>query len=219
MSGAMAATERPGALAAQGPTVADLLGRALEAELEEDLPSQEAEAWVKELRDALGRVLPPGAERGGVGRVLAMLREALQVPLPRVLVAAWRRYEPFRKYVDPEAYPAGTESEVPLAPHTARCTLTPQVEVVVDGVVIDTLRFDATVALGLEAALVRIRDGRFVALRVGDCTVEGDVRFQGLVVARAEPGRERIPGEISLGAGLPIDPFRDDLYPPPPARA
>ncbi|MGD2067685.1 MAG: hypothetical protein PVI57_03295 [Gemmatimonadota bacterium] len=195
------------------PTVGDLVGSALQAELEEDLPPEEAEAWVGAIRAALEEALPPGTGGGSVGHVVAMLREALGVPIPEVLVSAWRRYEPFRKYVDPRAYPPGVEAEVPLATHTARSLLEPEVEVVVQGRTLARLRFETEVALTLDGAMLRVRDGRFRSVRLGDCTVAGEVKFRGHTLARTEPHRESLPGELSFGdRGVPIDPFGEDPY-------
>ncbi len=198
------------------PTVADLLDAALREGLEEELPPEEADAWASTLRRTLEDA-HPAVGAGAVGRVLEMLREALAVPIPDVLVSAWRRYEPFRKYVDPEAYPPDTESEVPLATHTARSTLTPQVDVLVGGAVVATLRFEVEVAMTLEGAAVRIRNGRFMGVRTGDCTVEAEVSFAGETLARVDPRPEELPGGISFGEGFLIDPFREDPYAPVPA--
>lgn len=198
------------------PTVGELLGSALVTELERrDAVEGEAAGWVAVLRETLDQALPRDVPRGDLRRVVAMVREALEVPVPRILATAWRRYEPFRKYLDPEAYPPGTESEVPLATHTARSVLEPEVDVLVSGAVVATLRFETEVTFELEGAVLLIRDGRFVSVRTGDCSVEVAVRFEGHELARVEPGKETIPGTLEFGdGGIPIDPFGDDPYAP-----
>lgn len=197
------------------PTVGDLLGGALEEKLETDDPTDgDPAAWVGVLRETLDQALPREVPRGDLRRVLVMLREATEVPIPQVLVSAWRRYEPFRKYVDPAAYPPGTESEVPLATHTARSLLEPEVEVLVSGTVVATLRFEVEVTLSLEGAVLRIRDGRFVSVRTGDCSVEVEVRFQDHLLVEVGPEEEVIPGELDFGRGLRIEPFGEDPYAP-----
>lgn len=198
------------------PTVGELLASALADELDRrEAVEGEAEGWVAVLRETLDQALPRTVPPGDVRRVVAMVREAMDVPVPRVLAAAWQRYEPFRRYLDPEAYPLGTESEVPLAPHTARATLEPEVDVLVSGRVLATLRFPTEVTFELDGAVVLVRDGRFRSVRTGDCSIEVAVRFEGHELVRVGPEPETIPGVLHFGEdGIRIDPFGEDPYAP-----
>lgn len=195
------------------PTVGDLLERAFQERLSGGTdPDEASEAWAAVLRDTLEQALPADAPPGDGARVARMVREALDVPLPRILAAAWQRYEPFRRYLDPERYPPGAETEVPLAEHTARSVLEPEVDVVVSGAVVATLRFEAEVEIALEGAVVTVRDGRFTAVRAGDCAVSVTLTFGGRTLAGFGPERERIPGTLVFGNPIPIDPFGPDPY-------
>lgn len=199
--------------AVPAPTVGDLLERALRERLAGGTAGgEEAEAWAALVRNGLEQALPAGAPPGDAARVARMVRQALDVPLPSVLAAAWQRYEPFRKYLDPERYPPGSETEVPLAEHTARSTLEPEIDVMVSGAVVATLRFEAEVEVALKGAVVTVRDGRFTSLRSGDCTVSATLRFRDRTLARTGPEQERIPGAFEFRDPLPIDPFGPDPY-------
>jgi len=198
-------------------TLGDLLATALEERLEPATDDDEqAQGWAALIRRTLDDVLPRTAEDGSEHRVVRMVRDAMDVPVPRLLASAWQRYEPFRQYRDVDAYPPGTETELPLADHVARSVVEPEVDVMAGGTVLATLRFEAEVTFTFEGAVLTIRDGRFRAVRAGTLQVAAELRFEGHTLARREPDHEVIPGTLEFGPdGIPIDPFADDPYAEP----
>lgn len=190
----------------QSVTVGHVLGvsaREMAKRLPDDLP-------IAELSAAAGLVveLVDGVELGGrVGRSLELLEEVLRIPIPDVLAAGWRSYEPFLKYTDEEAYPAGAESEVPLVDHTLHSAWSPTVDVLFEGVRVARLQFDVDLDLRFRGARLTIRDGRFMKLATGECEASGSVRLGDAMLVEQKAVPRALPGEIDFGEGILINPL------------
>lgn len=192
-------------------TVRDLLAASaelMEEGLQDDSGSERLLHAAGATVDALGGV----QARGTSGRILELLEEMLEIPLPEVLVEAWRRYEPFLEFADPDRHPPGVVHQVPLASHVVESTWHPAVEIVVNGVTTARIEFEAHLELSLEGAVVSVRDGRFRSVATGECAIEGQVRLGDLVLAERGPEALTLPGELVLGAGgIPIVPGREGV--------
>lgn len=154
----------------------------------------------------------PALLEGALGQVHDRVDEILSTPLSAILADAWRTYAPFLKYSDPAKYPPGDTVEVELETHTVRSSLRPYVEVVVDGKRVCRIDFQVEVEVRLDAAILVIRNGRFMELRAGRSTFAGTFALEEVVLARTEK-RFPLPGAISFGDGIPI---RPGVVPAPP---
>ena len=169
-------------------------------------------AAVELARGALSGSAPALLE-GALGTVHERVDEILGTPLSTILAEAWRAYAPFLKYCDPAKYPPGDTAEVELESHTVRSSLRPFIEVVVDGKRVGRIDFQIEVEVRLDAAILVIRDGRFMELRAGRSTFAGTFALEEVILARTEK-RFPLPGSIPFGDGIPI---RPGIGPAPPA--
>lgn len=155
--------------------------------------------------DELGGTI---AERGPA--YLGKLRDALDSPVGRVLVASWRTYEEFLAFTADGDKPASS-GEVDLIEHEVEAywEIVPRLE----GESLGGTRLLVTLTLGIESGTVSVRNGRIVGLAAGAVTYEGTVALRGVpgVVAEVGPGVIEPDGaRLDFGEGWPIrpDPFR-----------
>jgi hypothetical protein len=161
-------------------------------------------AAVELARGTLGRSAPALLE-GAIGQVHERIDEILRTPLSSILADAWRTYAPFLEYCDPAKHPPGDTAEVELESHTVRSSLRPYVEIVVDGKRVGRIDFQVEAEVRLDAAILLIRNARFMGLRAGRSTFAGTFALEEVILARTEK-RFPLPGSISFGDGIPIRP-------------
>ena len=153
------------------------------------------------LQEGLGRAVP-GDGLAYVRGVLA----AMQAPLPKVLVSAWRACDRFLEFSPHQGRPASSGT-IELVDHEIRgywelAGRFPRSN-------IEGPRLRVSVELKLDAAIVKIREGRFVGLSAAAMAYRGDVRLKGAPEPIAEFASDRweIPGgKIDFGKGWPIRP-------------
>jgi hypothetical protein len=155
-------------------------------------------------REVLQSVLPDVAPE-----VEARLREVLNVPIPDLLAGAWGRYVDLLKFRDPERYPPEKVSVVGLAAHTVRSRHRPAVEIEVAGVlptpVTLRLEFDVELSATIDGAKIAIQGGRIRKVLGGTADLTGTLFCAGEQIVSRER-TVKLPGEVSLGAGVPIAP-------------
>ena len=188
---------RPGAGAADGPQLPSV--RALLA----------GGTLATDALAALGASLSPraGAARDAAGavasdvlgqRVLSAILDALEVPLVRILVDAWRQYDGFRAYLDLARCPRDRINVVSLAAHALHARFRPIVELRFDGRLDGSLRADVGVAIALESSVLWIQGGRFAELRPGQCTVWGGIRCAGATLLQRPAAALSLPRILTL---------------------
>lgn len=155
-------------------------------------------------RQALSSVLPDLAPE-----VTSRMREVLDVPVPELLAGAWGRYVDLLKFRDAERYPPEKVSVVGLAAHTVRSRHRPCIEIEVSGVLPApvTLRLELEVELSakIDGAKIAIQGGKIRKLLGGVADLTGTLICAGEEITTARR-KMNIPGEVSLGAGVPIAP-------------
>ena len=149
-------------------------------------------------------VLDTAGDRVPGHRYVSQLAQALGVPLPRILVTAWRRYEEFEALAGAEGEEGGT-GEVALARDEieAHWEIAPRFQ----GVERDAPRLLVDLKVELEGVSVVVTKGSVMGIRSGRLRYTVDVRIKGAPKALAAIGPKEYPvGDLLLdfGEGFPL---------------
>lgn len=140
------------------------------------------------------------------GLVLGKLGELLDIGIfEGVFVKVWNEAKLFRKYLDPDTYPAGETIEVPILEHTVRSTHRPHLEVRLDEVLIDRIDFEISVTLELKGAILEIRDAKIERIRAGELRGSGEVTCEGLRLLSEKFEPVQLPGSKVFAPAMAID--------------
>jgi len=150
------------------------------------------------------RAFPQLLGSGIAGDVAYAFKQVLAIRLGDVLVAVWNTRMDLVKFLDRKKYPPGEVSELVLGEQRFSRTLTPRIEILVNGQRLPEVKIDIKVDLTIEAAVLRIKDGRIMSARTGTC--EGKVTLSCGKAILPSPGARsfKLPGTISFGEGIPI---------------
>lgn len=112
--------------------------------------------------------------------------ELLDVDLGDALVAGWQKYAALRDSARRTLDSPGSEEVVVLARHRISSSYEPSVDLVVDGICVNTFEFDLSVEFDLTGVAAVVRDGALVALQGGECTVTAQLSLEGARIVRRE---------------------------------
>lgn len=153
-----------------------------------------------------------GLRKSAVGRVIDRVEEVFDVPVSRVLAAAWRCHPGCRAFCDPSQYPPGESHTMELAEHSLSWACKPAVDVLVEGLdaigagSLASLTFTVDVKVAVKAGVLTIQDARFMRMDAMDLEICGELRVEEYCVARHEVPL-RLPATVRFGkAGEPICP-------------
>ena len=166
----------------------------LRSEIEEQMPKVSYKAVQKEMNAKIGEVLNTGIDD--------------------VLIASWKKYRGFQEYADPEKHPPGETVLVPLAEHSIQSSHSPHVDLMVRNVELGSVHLDVELAIQLEGVLLKIQDGKILAVRAGSCQVSGSLSCsvhtkagsRELLSLERESPKFQLAGAVSLGSGIVIPP-------------
>ncbi|TDU73944.1 hypothetical protein [Streptomyces sp. KS 21] len=162
--------------------------------------------------------LSTAADRA-VGRELAtVVNGFLDLDLVSLVASGWSKHKALKEAARRTRRHPGSEEVVALATHTISSAHHPSVDLLVDGAPAATVPVNLNVLFRISGLVGVVRDGLLVAVRSGQCGVEGKLAVRDVVVASRE-------GWLDLPAALrlrePIDLLRDrppvpPTAPPPP---
>lgn len=132
------------------------------------------------------------------------LHQLLSLPLSQIIAGGWNQYRTLIQYRDRKKHPAEEVALVPLGEHTISSTHQPQIEIYLNDQRIGSLDFQITLALDLEAAILKIQDGKIWEVEVGSCRGGGTLKFGPAVLFERKTGKVRLPSVISFPRGVSI---------------
>jgi hypothetical protein len=138
------------------------------------------------------------------GEIAAAIPDLLKIDPSKLLVDTWARGREFQRYADPQQYPPDETVLVKLARHVIRSAHQPRVEVRAGETLVDTVDFELSLAITIEGAVLKIRDGKIWEVAVGDCTASGELRCEGHSLAKRESEPFELPGKLVLRKPMPI---------------
>jgi len=174
-----------------GATTSEALGRAIE---EHGL----AESTLRGTRRLAASAYGALDERIG-----ALVGELMQIDLGDALVAGWTRYAALVDSARRTLAAPGTEEVLALATHRISAEYHPRVDLLLDGVQLNSFEFTAAAVFDLTGVAAVVRDGALVALRGGSCLVTVTLCLEGARLARRQ--RDLDPGlVVRLAAPVPL---------------
>ncbi len=120
---------------------------------------------------------------GEIGRVTADL---LEIDIGDALVAGWLRYSVLRAAARRTLLAPGSEEVVALASHRVTSAYRPSIDLLVDGLKVNSFELELAVALDVLGVAAVMRAGQLVALRGGTCRVELRLSLEGLPLLERE---------------------------------
>lgn len=130
--------------------------------------------------------IPPLAESalGLVDEEIGRVAEGLlDVDLGDALVAGWRKHAALVEAGRRTLATPGSEEVVVLARHRVRSSYRPSVDLLIDGVKVNSFEFDLQVVFDLAGVSAVVSTGRLTALRGGRCEVSATLTLEGARLA------------------------------------
>jgi hypothetical protein len=138
------------------------------------------------------------------------LKAALDIRIIDVVATAWNTRRELKQYADRAKYPADQIVDHALDKHDIRSTHKPRVQIMLDNSPIGPeLEFEVTAALNLEAAILRIQDGRIMFAKLGKVFGTGTIKCEGATLFSRPTKALQLPLTLSFGQGLPIGSTQD----------
>ena len=103
-----------------------------------------------------------------------------------MLVWGWKKRREIIKYRDTKKYPPEKAYLVPLLEHSLTSKHASTVEAVYNGKSIAKIKFDITVKLNLDGAVLKIRNARIEEVKYGSCTGAGNIAYGGVKILEKE---------------------------------
>jgi hypothetical protein len=138
------------------------------------------------------------------------LKAALDIRIIDIIATAWNTRRELKQYADRAKYPADQIVDHALGKHDIRSTHKPRVQIMLDNSPIGPeLEFEVTAALNLEAAILRIQDGRIMFAKLGKVFGTGTIKCEGATLFSRPTKALQLPLTLSFGQGLPLGSTKD----------
>jgi hypothetical protein len=119
---------------------------------------------------------------------------------------AWRKHATLVAVARRTAASPGVEEQVVLATHRMSSIQEPEVDLLLDGMLMGTLEVKISVDFVVRGLVAVVREGRLVGLRAGSCSAEAAFALEDVEIARRKTHFD-LPSEISLANGIPLVPI------------
>ena len=139
-----------------------------------------------------------------LGAVAEKVLDLLSMPLPDIMLGAWKKYGMLADCLDQEKYAPGESVLVALAEHSLTSEHHPSIEILASDKEIAKLEFAITLQLHLESVVLTVQDQHVREIRLGDVTGEGSFECGQFEIARREFSAEVFPGLIALDPGIAL---------------
>ena len=144
------------------------------------------------------------------GQIAGKIPDLLKLDPSKVVLDTWAKGKEFQRYADPEQYPPDETVLVKLTRHVVESSHEPRLEIMANDTLIDTVDFRFSMAITIEGAVLKIRDGKIWEVALGSCTASGELSCEGHSLAKRESEPFELPGEFILPGPMPIMPEMDD---------
>ncbi|MEK6571603.1 MAG: hypothetical protein AABZ61_09545 [Bacteroidota bacterium] len=130
--------------------------------------------------------------------------ELFNIEVPDILLAAWKKIDALKKYLDSSQYAPEETIYAELAEHTITGELHPYLEIQVKNIPVKKIEFTVNLSLAVKGIVLKIQNGRIKEIKTGTCEVKGRIEYQDLVIAEKALEPMQLPGSINLGEGVTI---------------
>ncbi len=137
--------------------------------------------------------------------VTEALRGALAVPLVDILTSAWTTRRELKQYLDRSRFPREELVDHALGKHDIQSIHRPKLQIMLDQSPIGAeFEFDVTVALNVEAAILRVQDGRIMHAQIGKVSGSGTIKCEETALFARVAKPVALPQTLSFGSGVAI---------------
>jgi hypothetical protein len=164
----------------------------------------EGNSGMADVREQLKRVTAPGFTDTVRESLSESIKGALATPLDDVIAGALGKYGDLLKYCDKTKHPPEEICVVPISSYTIQSAHKPHIDILINGVSKGKLELEVLVVLTIEAATLKIRDGRIWEIRTGACKAEGRLRCGSTVLAEKKLKPINLPGTLTFKSGIAI---------------
>jgi hypothetical protein len=130
--------------------------------------------------------------------------EMSDIPVAKILMAAWKKYREIEQFADPQAYPPEDTELVSLVEHTVESEHKSSLEVLFKGVRVKVIDFTVATELTVEGVVLRIKGGRVIAIEAGNVKGKASLAMDSRIVVEKPFASIPLPGKIDLGEGVPL---------------
>lgn len=137
--------------------------------------------------------------------VTEALKAALAVPVVDILTSAWTARRELKQYLDRSKFPREELMDHALGKHEIRSTHRPKLQIMLDHSPMGAeFEFDVTVALNVEAAVLRVQDGRIMHAQIGKAFGSGTIKCEEATLFARASKPIVMPQTLSFGSGIAI---------------
>jgi hypothetical protein len=137
--------------------------------------------------------------------VTEALQEALAVKVVDVLTAAWSSRRELAQYLERSKFPRDEIVDHALGKHEIFSSHKPRLQIMLDNSPMGSeFEFDIAVKLNLDAATLRVKDGRIMLARLGSVTGGGTIKCENATLFARAVTPLALPQTLSFGSGSPI---------------
>lgn len=151
---------------------------------------------------ARARGIPPAFRKAAADACIWTLKNVLNTPLSRVFADAWSTHRELKSALNA---PPGQVSDFALHSHEIALSRTPSTEIVINGAPTGAmLEFEIKLALNIDSAVLKIRDGAIVGCELGKTRGAGSVKCGKVTVAKRETSSVRLPATLMFNPGVAL---------------
>ena len=132
------------------------------------------------------------------------LKQVLGIPMMQIVGSGWNKYRTLTEYRDRKKHPAEEVALEPIGKHTITSTHNPQIEIFLNERRIGSIDFAIKLQLDLEAAVLKIQDGKIWEVETGSCIGGGTLMYGPAILFERKTGKIWLPTLISFPRGLSI---------------
>lgn len=177
----------------------------------------ESTGAIASLRARIARRVPHAAWPAVFAEVVKAANSLLAGGIPAVIESAWSSAHALPGITDAVKHGPDELVVVPLVTHSINSTQQPYVDVLAANTPLGRVTFEISLALTLAGAVLTLRGGKIVELRVGSCHGSGSIDCEGVVIAQRGTSPVKLPGIMSFNGGA--SPTPDSGSPPAPGDA
>jgi len=127
-----------------------------------------------------------------------MLAELFDIPIPGLLLGAWRKADALDKLLKESEQSPDEVMYLELADHTIQRNLEPYIEIRIEGLPPKRLYFKLNLNFRLNGFVLKIRAGKIREIQTARCYLQGNITFNNVELLKKEFEPITLPGRIPI---------------------
>ncbi|HEU5236469.1 MAG TPA: hypothetical protein VFU37_04965 [Pyrinomonadaceae bacterium] len=130
--------------------------------------------------------------------VAEMLGELFDIPIPTLLLSAWRKADELTKLLKESESSPEEKFHLELSEHTIERNLHPYIEIRIAGAPPKRLKFTLSLTFRITGFVLKVQAGEITEIRTARCYLKGAIIFEGVELLRKEFEPIDLPGSIPV---------------------